>query len=485
MNERPLLSMVSIVKNEAASIKGVIEAALPFIDRGLIVDTGSTDGTQEIVRQMIAEGTRIPIEIVEQPFIGCKDLEMPHVVDFAATRNMALDLDKSMVMDVTFGGRHVPPAVFQIMLSGDEYLRNGDRLRAALEERREARRCKITGNLCGTDTWVADDCCPCDSCQKWLAESTDRVARTVDLFWLSVIVNGMASAPQPRVFRTDSAWRYRDEVHEFPTHPDEKALQVNLPDVIIEHNASDHEGRLSNIWDNHIPVLKAMLQRDPKYPRALIFLAQSYVSLLPFMEEHEQLMYALEIMGLYIRRLALPFPAETERLHVEIQYLDTATRVGVYTKAEMYLRARALAEAAPRVPELALLRAEAAMGAPPSVLGVAPEAHIDECYELFCVAAEVAKAARTQTAQNEARVYDLTVEWRAHRFAVIAMVQVAKKFPPRAAEALARARGHIADGLEAGGNLAVFGSVIRSIEAAEDALYEATHAPAADVSVSA
>lgn len=43
---RPLLSLTMIVKNEASSIERVLRNALPFMDQWMILDTGSTDGTQ-------------------------------------------------------------------------------------------------------------------------------------------------------------------------------------------------------------------------------------------------------------------------------------------------------------------------------------------------------------------------------------------------------------------------------------------------------
>lgn len=106
---RPLIEFVMIVKNEAASIAQTIASVKPYVDRWTILDTGSTDGTQELVRSAFAG---VPGEVYEEPF-----------VDFSTTRNRALEL----------AGKR---CVFNFMLSGDETLHNGRALRRFLEERR-------------------------------------------------------------------------------------------------------------------------------------------------------------------------------------------------------------------------------------------------------------------------------------------------------------------------------------------------------------
>ncbi len=69
-----------IVKNESQVIERCLATVKPFIDYWVIVDTGSTDGTQEIIREFLKE---IPGELQERPW-----------VDFAHNRNEALALAK-------------------------------------------------------------------------------------------------------------------------------------------------------------------------------------------------------------------------------------------------------------------------------------------------------------------------------------------------------------------------------------------------------
>lgn len=67
-----------IVKNEAAVIERCLRSALPHIDCWAIADTGSTDGTQDRIRQLLGH---LPGELIERPW-----------VDFATNRNEALEL---------------------------------------------------------------------------------------------------------------------------------------------------------------------------------------------------------------------------------------------------------------------------------------------------------------------------------------------------------------------------------------------------------
>src|SRR4051794_15933631 len=75
---RVCLSM--IVKNEAHVIERCLRSVRPHIHAWAISDTGSTDGTQDIIRRVM---TDLPGELIERPW-----------VDFSANRNQALELAK-------------------------------------------------------------------------------------------------------------------------------------------------------------------------------------------------------------------------------------------------------------------------------------------------------------------------------------------------------------------------------------------------------
>lgn len=84
----PRLCLNMIVKDEAAILERCLESLLPAIDAWAIVDTGSTDGTPELIRAFFSRHG-IPGALQYRPF-----------VDFATSRNEALDVCRAL--DVPF-----------------------------------------------------------------------------------------------------------------------------------------------------------------------------------------------------------------------------------------------------------------------------------------------------------------------------------------------------------------------------------------------
>lgn len=74
--KKPLLGLVMIVKNENATIATTLDSVKHDIDYWTIVDTGSTDGTQDTVEATMGG---IPGQLLSEPFL-----------DFSTTRNFAL-----------------------------------------------------------------------------------------------------------------------------------------------------------------------------------------------------------------------------------------------------------------------------------------------------------------------------------------------------------------------------------------------------------
>lgn len=108
---RPTVCLTMIVKNEGAVIERCLRSVRPFIDCWSIVDTGSTDGTQQLIAQTLAD---VPGELHERPWR-----------DFGHNRTEALALarawaDYSLVIDAdeTFD---VPPGFRLPPLTADGY----------------------------------------------------------------------------------------------------------------------------------------------------------------------------------------------------------------------------------------------------------------------------------------------------------------------------------------------------------------------------
>lgn len=80
MNAHPKICLNMIVKNEAHIVHEVLDCVAPYISSWVIVDTGSTDGTQDFIRSHMA-GLGIPGELHERPWR-----------DFGHNRSEAIDL---------------------------------------------------------------------------------------------------------------------------------------------------------------------------------------------------------------------------------------------------------------------------------------------------------------------------------------------------------------------------------------------------------
>ncbi|WP_313901760.1 glycosyltransferase [Methylobacterium sp. J-088] len=74
----PTICLSMIVTDEAHVVRRCLDSVRPIIDHWIIVDTGSSDGTQDIIRTAMAD---IPGALVARPW-----------VDFATNRNEALKL---------------------------------------------------------------------------------------------------------------------------------------------------------------------------------------------------------------------------------------------------------------------------------------------------------------------------------------------------------------------------------------------------------
>jgi glycosyltransferase involved in cell wall biosynthesis len=80
MNAQPRICLNMIVRNEAHIVREVLDSVAPYISSWVVVDTGSDDGTQDIIRSHMA-ALGIPGELHERPWR-----------DFGTNRSEAMDL---------------------------------------------------------------------------------------------------------------------------------------------------------------------------------------------------------------------------------------------------------------------------------------------------------------------------------------------------------------------------------------------------------
>lgn len=91
IHEGPTLSLAMIVKNEAEHIEKCLSTARPHVDEIVVIDTGSTDGTQEIARQYA--------DVFEE-------IEWPD--SFSVARNYSMDQASGDYILILDGDEHIP-----------------------------------------------------------------------------------------------------------------------------------------------------------------------------------------------------------------------------------------------------------------------------------------------------------------------------------------------------------------------------------------
>ena len=202
-----------MVKNEAANIEALITSVLGVVDCYTILDTGSTDGTQD--RILRAFGST-PGRVLSEPF-----------VDFGATRNRALDLAD-------------PTATFHLMLSGDEVLIGGDALRRFCEAHQDDR-------------------------------GPENEAYMLRMLW------GDTTFDLPRLTRTGGLWRYEGRTHEVLLRLGAPPPSNRVDGAAIRHDVvSRDQARKKLTWERDIELLTADLKANPDSARATFYLARTY-----------------------------------------------------------------------------------------------------------------------------------------------------------------------------------------------------------------
>lgn len=227
-----LLTVVIMVKNEADVIVPTLK---PFVDAGLtsflVYDTGSTDGTQQVIREYFNDHDLKHAYIMEEPF-----------VDFATSRNRALDLAEQIFVNNSF----------LLMLDAEWYTHNVSELIDF---------CKIHKD------YIAPNCT--GSCYLMhLLTVQDNINNYV-----------------PRLIRQGYNVRYKGVVHE--SIPD-SASGIVSDSVYFEYKPQRYgQEKSKDRCARDYALLKKSLEDDPTNMRTSFYLAQTC----QFMDDWEQAIF--------------------------------------------------------------------------------------------------------------------------------------------------------------------------------------------------
>jgi len=200
-----ILTLAMIVKDEASSIEKTLTSCLGTVDSYVILDTGSTDGTQKIVDEF-AHKNSVPMTLTSGKFI-----------DFATTRNEALELAED--------------SSFTLMLSGGESLFKCEKLREFLEKHNEK------------------------------SSRDDKESQSFNDGFLSLVRLGDNLYPSTRITRSSAKWRYKGATHEVIMGPNGEFATLKAPGLIV-HEKDVNTEKQRKRWEIDAALLFAELQKN-------------------------------------------------------------------------------------------------------------------------------------------------------------------------------------------------------------------------------
>ncbi|OGB86047.1 hypothetical protein A3J41_01190 [candidate division TM6 bacterium RIFCSPHIGHO2_12_FULL_38_8] len=213
----PLLVAVLMVRNEAPVMEMTLQ---PLINAGikdfLIYDTGSTDKTIPIIRGVFLKN-RIRNFVIEQG----------EFIDFATSRNKALELTEL----------HFPNATFMLMLDAEWILHNGKALLRCCEQEKN---------------------------------------NSPTLYFIKLTSN-KTNFYHPRLIRCKSNISFVGKVHEIPNIEPQGKIYDH---IYFEYNPTDYgQEKTKTRWLRDCSLLEQELEIDPDNSRSTFFLAKTYFAL--------------------------------------------------------------------------------------------------------------------------------------------------------------------------------------------------------------
>ncbi|MEE1792616.1 glycosyltransferase [Streptomyces sp. BE308] len=110
-----------IVRNESAVIRRCLESVLPLIDRWVISDTGSTDGTQEIIKEVLAG---VPGQLHQDSWVDFGHNRTQNIRRAAGAADYLLLVDADMVIEQRHALPRLTVGAYMVAHAGDMTYRN-------------------------------------------------------------------------------------------------------------------------------------------------------------------------------------------------------------------------------------------------------------------------------------------------------------------------------------------------------------------------
>ena len=213
----PKLILNTIVKDESHCILTMLKSALQISDAIVIADTGSTDGTQEMIRKF-GEENNIPTYVVERPFD-----------DFEKSRNFGMEKAREIVKELG---------------------------------------------------WNPNDCWTwwCDADETIVVDSKfDKKQFVNELYMINTYI-GQMKYTRNTFFKVSKPFKWYGPIHEFIVC-DDKNITSGLAENIhvdVKMTGASWQGDIPTKYKNHAFVLEKYIDNNRQDPRWIFYTAQSY-----------------------------------------------------------------------------------------------------------------------------------------------------------------------------------------------------------------
>ena len=213
----PKLILNTIVKDESHCILTMLKSALQISDAIVIADTGSTDGTQEMIRKF-GEENNIPTYVVERPFD-----------DFEKSRNFGMEKAREIVKELG---------------------------------------------------WNPNDCWTwwCDADETIVVDSKfDKKQFVNDLYMINTYI-GQMKYTRNTFARISKPFRFYGPIHEFIVCDDKNITSGLATDIHVDVKmiGASWQGDIPTKYKNHAFVLEKYIDNNRQDPRWIFYTAQSY-----------------------------------------------------------------------------------------------------------------------------------------------------------------------------------------------------------------